>query len=183
MGSSSSLSPRANRAVEGRANPKGIPVLDLATERDTALQEVRPWIGSLVSVASFEAKRVLRVIDCSKGSVGKQLRNDMFARIDRLSPNDLELLNWTNIDFAFAEPVNRSDDVADYAPTQIIAELFKREEYDGIKYRSALSATGHNVALFDMAAAEVVSCEVLTVSKINAEFKEADSDIPLDIRR
>jgi hypothetical protein len=177
------MKPFVNRAIEGRANPKGIPVLYLATERDTALQEVRPWIGSLVSVASFEVRRDLRVIDCSKGSAGKHLCKEMFARMDHLSPDDLELSNWTDIDEAFAEPVNRSDDVADYAPTQIIAELFKREEYDGIKYRSALSTTGHNVALFDMAAAEVVSCEVLSVSKINAEFKEADAGVPLDIRR
>ena len=177
------MKPLVNRAIEGRANPKGIPVLYLATERDTAMQEVRPWIGSLVSVASFEVKRDLRVIDCSKGSIeGKHLWNELIARWGILSPNDLELSNWTFIDEAFAEPVNRSDDVADYAPTQIIAELFKREQYDGMKYRSALSATGHNVAFFDMTAAEVVSREVLTVSKINAEFKEAHPGIALDAR-
>jgi hypothetical protein len=140
-------------------------------------------MGSPVSVASFQVKRDLRVIDCSKGSAGRPLRKEMFERMDHLSPNDLELSNWTEIDLAFAEPVDRSDDVADYAPTQIIAELFKHEQYDGIKYRSALSATGHNLALFDTAAAEVVSCEVFSVSKINAEFNEPDPEFPLYIRR
>jgi hypothetical protein len=177
------MKPLVNRALEGRANPKGIPVLYLATERDTAMQEVRPWIGSLVSVASFEVKRHLRVIDCSKGSAGKSLWSKMFPQRDRLSHNELELSNWTDIDLAFAEPVTRSDDVAEYAPTQIIVELFKHEQYDGIKYRSALSATGHNVVLFDIAAAEVVSRGLLEASKINAEFKEVDLGTPRDARR
>ena len=30
---------------EGRANPRGIPYLYLATRRETALSEVRPWIA------------------------------------------------------------------------------------------------------------------------------------------
>jgi RES domain-containing protein len=33
---------------EGRANPRGIPVLYLATHRETALAEVRPWIGAVI---------------------------------------------------------------------------------------------------------------------------------------
>jgi hypothetical protein len=38
-------------ANEGRANPKGIPYLYLATSKETAMSEVRPWMGSEVSVA------------------------------------------------------------------------------------------------------------------------------------
>ena len=41
--------PLPEKAIEGRANPKGIPYLYLATHRETALAEVRPWIGSDVS--------------------------------------------------------------------------------------------------------------------------------------
>jgi hypothetical protein len=62
------MTPRADRALEGRASPKGIPVLYLATQPDAAMLEVRPWLGSSVSIARFEAKRDLRVIDCSQGS-------------------------------------------------------------------------------------------------------------------
>jgi len=45
--------PPADRAFEGRVNPKGIPCLYFATDMNTAMAEVRPWIGSYVSVASF----------------------------------------------------------------------------------------------------------------------------------
>ena len=39
------MRPLSDRAKEGRANAKGIPCLYLATHRDTALAEVRPWIA------------------------------------------------------------------------------------------------------------------------------------------
>lgn len=58
------MTPRTDRACEGRVNPKGIPCLYLSTERDTAMAEVRPWIGSYVSVATFTILRDLSLVDC-----------------------------------------------------------------------------------------------------------------------
>jgi hypothetical protein len=43
------MKPLAHSPHEGRVNPKGIPCLYLTTEKDTAMAEVRPWIGSLSS--------------------------------------------------------------------------------------------------------------------------------------
>jgi RES domain-containing protein len=163
------MKPIAYRAVEGRANPKGIPVLYLATEQDTAMREIRPWISSDISIAKFEVKRDLRIVDCSLAS--KPLWPELYERRDNLSADDLERSNWADIDLDFAQPVDRRDDVADYAPTQIIAELFKHAGYDGIKYQSALSTTGHNVALFDISAADPVSCELFTLRKIDFKFE------------
>jgi hypothetical protein len=53
------MRPLQGRAVEGRANPKGISHLYTSTDRDTALAEVRPWFGSLISVAQFKVRRSL----------------------------------------------------------------------------------------------------------------------------
>src|SRR5262249_16098306 len=53
------MKPIANRCVEGRANSKGLPVLYLATEQDTAMREVRPALASFISIAEFEVKRDL----------------------------------------------------------------------------------------------------------------------------
>jgi hypothetical protein len=39
--------PVRDRATEGRVNPKGIPCLYMASDKHTAMAEVRPWIGSL----------------------------------------------------------------------------------------------------------------------------------------
>jgi RES domain len=59
------MMPRADRATEGRVNPKGIPCLYMASHEETAIAEVRPWIGSFVSVAIFAILREQRVVDCT----------------------------------------------------------------------------------------------------------------------
>ena len=64
------MKPLMGQATEGRANAKGIPCLYLASERDTALAEVRPWIGSLISVGQFRTLRELRIVNCTTDRQG-----------------------------------------------------------------------------------------------------------------
>jgi hypothetical protein len=61
---------------------------------------------------------------------------------------------WADIAYTFREPVTRDDDYADYAPTQVIAELFRAEGFDGLAYRSGFGLDRFNVALFDVEAAK-----------------------------
>ena len=129
------MKPRLDHAPEGRANPKGIPCLYLATKKETAMSEVRPWIGSYVSVGQFETVRRLTVIDCSHNH-GDPLFHLFFGREKPLTAEDIEKTVWSNIDSAFAEPIARDDDIAAYAGTQIITELIKSMGYDGVAYRS-----------------------------------------------
>ena len=161
------MKPLPDRAVEGRANPKGIPYLYLATNRDTALAEVRPWIGSLVSVGQFKTLRPLRVVNCASDHKGSRVYVG-----GEPSPDVRERHVWLDIDRAFARPVTPSDDVADYVPTQILAELFTANGFDGVAYRSALGP-GHNVALFDVGAAEILNCFVWEAKCVSLEFAEA----------
>ena len=53
----SRMKPLTGRATDGRANPRGIPCLYLATTRETAMSEVRPWVGSYVSAGQFRTNR------------------------------------------------------------------------------------------------------------------------------
>lgn len=48
------MKPIQYEASEGRANPKGISCLYLATDKETAMSEVRPWLGSDISVGQFK---------------------------------------------------------------------------------------------------------------------------------
>lgn len=41
------MKPLSNSASEGRANPKGIPYLYVATDKETAMSEVRPSLGAI----------------------------------------------------------------------------------------------------------------------------------------
>ena len=57
--------PKAEFVGEGRVNPSKIPCLYLATNRNTAMAEVRPWIGSRLSVTEFKIMRDCTVVDCT----------------------------------------------------------------------------------------------------------------------
>ncbi|TAK05525.1 RES domain-containing protein [bacterium] len=109
------MKPLRDRAREGRANPKGIPYLYVSTHRDTALAEVRPWVGSLVSVAQLRIDRDLRLVNCTEDSKRKHF-------IDGTPPEYWDTAVWCDIDAAFSRPVTATDEHPDYIPTQIIAE-------------------------------------------------------------
>ena len=64
------LRPFSDRAKEGRANPKGRPVFYAALDEDTAVAEVRPWIGTYISIGYFTTNRSLRLVDCSRHAAG-----------------------------------------------------------------------------------------------------------------
>ncbi len=113
------MKPLRDCAPEGRANPKGIPSLYLATDRDTAIAEVRPWIGSKISVGLLKICRELKIVNCTTGRL-----HHLYIGGEPSAAKREESV-WAFIDMAFAHPVTPTDNVADYAPTQIIAELCK----------------------------------------------------------
>lgn len=163
------MKPLPGRASDGRANPRGIPSLYLSTTQEAAIAEVRPWVGSYVSAGQFRTERELTVIDCSRGHKKTPFyfeEPEPQARIDAV---------WTHIDRAFAEPMTRSDDQADYVPTQILAELFKKAGADGVVYKSNFGENGFNIALFDAEAAELVNCGLFEVTGMRPTFSEADA--------
>lgn len=134
-----------------------------------ATAEVRPWIGSYVSVAQFKVLRPLRIIDCARG------HNSQPHFFEEPDPEERMKAVWVHIDRAFAEPMTRSDDSADYVPTQIIAELFKREGFDGVGYKSNFGDDGFNLALFDLDAAEPINCGLYRVDRVQLDSSEQDN--------
>lgn len=153
--------------TEGRANPRGIPYLYISTTRETALAEVRPWIGSKISVAQFQTTRDMNLIDCSK----YHSKVDIGKLLDNSSTHEDGV--WLAIDQAFARPVSRGDESSQYIPTQIIAEMFKHDGYDGIAYKSLLTNDGFNVALFNISDAEPINCTLYKTESIRHEFEPA----------
>lgn len=162
----SRMIPLMHEAREGRANPKGIPYLYLANNQDTASSEVRPWLGSYITTAEFLTKRDLSIVDCSK------FHDRTFIHLDEPKNEQKVKTVWSHIDRAFSRPTTDTDRAANYAPTQIIAELFKSEGYDGLAYKSALS-DGYNVALFDVELASIGKRFVSEVEKVDFTFKNA----------
>ena len=168
--SPSRMKPLQDRAREGRANPKGIPVLYLSTHRETAMSEVRLWVGSLVSCARFKTIRTLRIVDCSV----REFRGIMFFPREPDAPVR-EKAAWTQINEAFSRPTTPADDTDSYVPTQVIAELFKNNGFDGIAYKSEFGSKGYNTVLFDPADAEVTSCTLFEAKSLKFEFEQTDN--------
>lgn len=162
------MKPQKYCATEGRANPKGIPYLYLAKDRDTALAEARPWVGSLISIGQFTLLKDVKLINCTIGN------GESLLFLDEPSSEKKEDAVWTHIDKAFAKPVDKIENNAEYVPTQVLAEFFKNNGYDGIVYGSSLG-DGHNIVLFDIDIADIVNCTLFEARKINFEFTQSTS--------
>lgn len=166
------MKPLGNKARENRANPKGIPYLYCASDRDTAMAELRPWKGETLSLGEFIITRDIKVINCiteNPRTFPYYYRDDP----DREPPPKAkEHLIWSGIDRVFSRPVSLSDNTAEYLPSQIIAGLFKDAGYDGVKYGSSLGK-GYNLALFDTKDVKLEYCCLVETEEIQYLFGEA----------
>jgi hypothetical protein len=168
---SAGMKPIPNWMSEGRANPRGIPCLYVATTRETALSEVRPWIGAPISISQLRTVRDLKIIDCSKHH-----QADAYSKLLIAEEKSKEDGIWTAIDKAFATPVSKEEESKGYIATQVITELFKSEKFDGVKYKSLLAEDGYNLALFNLDDAEVIESTVFSAKSIDIKFEPLGGD-------
>jgi hypothetical protein len=155
----SRMLPLRHSAHEGRVNPKGIPCLYAASDELTALSEVRPWLGALVSVATIKIERTLRLVDCC--APRSILDNPLVGE----GATQRVGMIWRHIGHAFSEPVEPDVALANYAPTQMIAEHLRSLGYDGLIYESLLGS-GRNYAIFDLDSVSVSDVCLREVSRI-----------------
>jgi hypothetical protein len=162
------MMPLSHAAHEGRVNPKGIPCLYVANNKKTAMAEVRPWVGSQVSVSQLRIMREIKLIDFSKGHDSKF--NFFF---EEPSPTVREQHIWEQVDRAFSTPVTSDPSTAEYVPTQVISEFFKEKGFDGVVYKSQLGS-GFNLALFDREAASVVNGRLCSVKSVKFKYGDVE---------
>lgn len=145
-------------------------MLYLCTNKEAAMSEVRPWLGSMVSLGNFKLTKDLRVVDCTKGETS----TSRFLLEDPGIENWEDAV-WADIDRAFTRPVTRDDSQSEYVSTQILVELFRSEGYDGIAYRSAFGEKSTNIALFDLDCADLEGCQLHEASSLRFNFRERDN--------
>lgn len=162
------MMPLLHAAHEGRVNPKGIPCLYAASDKETAMAEVRPWVGGQVSVSQLRIMRELKLIDFSKGHDSKF--NFFF---EEPPPLEREQHIWEQVDQAFSKPITSDLSNAEYVPTQVIAEYFKNKGFDGLVYKSKLGA-GFNFALFDFATVSVANGSLYSVKSVKFEYSDLE---------
>jgi len=158
--------PPPHLARSGRMNPHGIPYLYIALEPMTAIAEVRPWVGALISVARFLPRQTLRVVNLNYRDVKPP---DMQVQKGEQNKYLAFLLFMSR---TLARPHDPNDELS-HIPTQYFAEKFKRRGIDGVIYLSVLNKPGSNLVLFDLNGAialEVSLHEVQRVSYSTAEI-------------
>ena len=125
--------PPAEKTTDMRASKAEEVVFYGADDETTAVAEVRPAVGYIVSVAQFEIARDVRVVDLTKQP--------------ELNPFEDESLGWFEEFYEMVEtfgeqlatPLERADDKRDYIPCQrIVAAIRTTASYDGIRYPSAM---------------------------------------------
>jgi len=170
------MRPLEKEATEGRANTKGQPAFYCASDRKTAISEVRPWFNSFVSLAEFSFSRDLTVVDCTKNFRGTSF---VFKELDHLihkttpTAEEKEAMVWHKIDEAFSRPVTRSDKEWEYLPTQILSEHFRKHSFDGILYRSAFHE-GANLVVFDTMLPLFQQSYLAHINNIDIDFEISD---------
>lgn len=158
--------PPKHLASHGRANPAGIPYLYLASSEITAISEVRPHPGEIVSIARFLIPE-LKIVD---------LRHPRKTVSPFILPDE-ESLSVLRGDIGFLErlgeeltrPVLQKSAAFDYIPSQYLCEFAKKCGFDGVMYRSAAQG-GINLAVFDSEKAKVIDVDSRHITRVVVEI-------------
>ncbi|MEH7887001.1 RES family NAD+ phosphorylase [Bacillus sp. JJ1609] len=144
-----------NIVSDGRANPSYIKYLYTAEEPYTALVEVRPYLGSRVSIAEIKVNEPLIITDFSY---------DSFGKLNGLEQN---LLFMIMRDFSRPSDFDKKS----YIPTQYVSEFIKNLGLEGIKFNSSLHERGRNITIFNYEKCQAIGSSLYEVEDICFEAK------------
>jgi hypothetical protein len=137
--------PPLKLATEGRFNRARVSLLYLASDVQTAVAELRPHPGHLVSTAMFRLKRDLMIANFAK----QDIRN--FLSDPRLE----DLRSILSIADVLNVPVQPEHRVL-YAATQLFADVLRGAGFEGLTFNSTVG-TGSNLTSFAGDAFELVA--------------------------
>ena len=161
--------PPSEVSPNGRMNPNGVSYLYLAGDRETAIAEMRPWLGEEISVGEFELLKDVRLLDTSND-------NTLDTNLNHnAKPRNIENLIWGRINQTLSTPVLKDEKNFKYAPTQYLAEYFKNRGFHGMIYRSSLRQGGRNYVVFDPQLCVCKNSQLFFVTKIQYEFDTVDA--------
>lgn len=152
--------PEPSAKVIGRLNPRGVSFLYVSDILETAVSELRPWLGATVSIAKCRPCKPLHLLDFTQTRTDDKNEND-FRRI---------------INENFSKPVNPNEVDLEYLFTQSVAEYIKLHKFnkiniDGIKYLSAVKKGNYNIAIFDPDQMQVEYLKQVKITKTQYCFK------------
>lgn len=159
--------PPCHKSSEGRANPKGIPYLYLASDIETAISEVKPYVNDSVTVGKFKAIKPLSLIDLRDPKLDSPFKYGDKLRYFLMHLDFLRILGNE-----LSKPINPSSSILEYLPLQYLCEFIKNAGYDGVVYNSSLSK-GYNLAIFNDFKLECVETELYIINQISFQYNIA----------
>lgn len=146
---------------EGRNNISGVSYLYMASNPETACMEVKSQFADLISLATFELREPLKIIDFSDDKTFQREDSKVFG----LGLGAL----FTQLMFRYTEPVKGGNG---YRATQVISDHLRKTGIDGIAYRSFLTPGGINYTIFNSHPQKIHFCEskVLIHKQANHSF-------------
>ncbi len=163
-------------APEGRANRKGHRVLYCADQEHTAIGEVRPARGNIVSVCELRIQRTCRIIDtCRRLPQVNPFRRDNYDLGPRYTMEVHQCLRELAADLS--KPLLRSDDPTEYVPTQRVCKALESLGwFDGIRYFSSMVSKGTNVVFFDPSVALIKPSWLVQVLRLDVDYERFDEE-------
>lgn len=149
-------------ATSGRVNRAGVSFLYCATEKYTAISEVRPHPGDRVSLAKILLNSDAKVFDLSSTMLLSFFDTD--EMLDKLKP-----LN--TLGFLINETIPPSERIR-YSITQLIADCIRQLGFEGIAFNSTVGG-GKNIVLFDQSviSQDESSAEVVSVESVEYKYR------------
>lgn len=138
--------PPSHLVSHGRANPAGIPYLYVGSTEATAIAEIRPHTGDTVCVAEFLLDDGLQLIDLRDPR--RLISPFVYAEEEEIAEIRSNVPLLERLGQELTKPVVPHRAAIDYVPSQYLCEFIKKTGWDGVVYRSSVSA-GFNLALFD----------------------------------
>lgn len=165
--SEDSFVPPRNKTKDMRANYKNIPYLYCSNVSYISIAEVKPRVGSKISVAEIEVLDNLIMFDLTIQNKPMELSQDKQDILNDLSD-------------IFSKPITSEDDTLDYVPSQYISEYIKNLGYDGIIYKSVYDISlekitsqplsqKYNCVIFNYEKCKTKSSNLVQIQKINIE--------------
>ena len=151
---------------KGRMNREGFSFLYLAEDANTAIHEVKPSPGDLVSIGKFKQNTKIKIADFTKIKISQFWSNDETLDIYT------ELLGIMKF---ISNPVGSNNSIQ-YLYTQLISEELIKRGFEGIKFRSSITGAS-NYSIFNPSRFDYVQegRMAINISQFNLVYE----DLPL----
>ncbi|BCG64633.1 MAG: hypothetical protein methR_P2422 [Methyloprofundus sp.] len=154
--------PPPNLASNGRVNRPGVSFLYCATDKYTAISEVRPHPGDIVSLGKFYLTREARAFDLSDSKFLDFYFTD--EKLDQYKP-----LNTLGV---FLNRTIPPSERIFYSITQLVSDCIRQLGFDGVLFNSSVG-TGKNIVLFDKNIVDEVAnqAEIVVINNVKYEYR------------